>query len=73
MPATVGIVIVFNLIMLVLLEAPLDQLRGRPRLDAECDRPGEGVGGRHWRRVATVFLTAMGAALVARGLVGVIG
>ena len=29
--------------------------------------------GRHWRRVATVFLTAMGAALVARGLVGVIG
>jgi len=72
-PQTVGIVIAFNLIMLVLLEAPLISYTVAPDwTPTAIDRAKASVG-RHWRRFATVFLAAMGAALVARGLVGLIG
>ncbi len=65
--------IVFNLIMLVLLEAPLVSYAVAPEWTPDAIDRAKASVGRHWRRFATVFLTAMGAALVARGLVGVIG
>ena len=72
-PETVAIVIVFNLIMLVLLEAPLVSYTIAPEWTPNAIDRAKAWIGRHWRRFATVFLTAMGVALVARGLVGVIG
>jgi Sap, sulfolipid-1-addressing protein len=72
-PATVALVIAFNLIMLILLEAPLISYAVAPDWTPKAIDRAKAWVGRHWRRVATVFLTAMGAALVARGLVGVIG
>jgi hypothetical protein len=72
-PATVALVIVFNLIMLILLEAPLISYALAPEWTPSAIDRAKAWVGRHWRRFAVVFLTAMGAALVTRGLVGVIG
>jgi Sap, sulfolipid-1-addressing protein len=72
-PGTVVLVIVFNLIMLVLLEAPLISYAVAPNWTPKAIYRAKAWVGRHWRRFATVFLTAMGVALVARGLVGLIG
>lgn len=72
-PETVALVIAFNAIMLVLLEAPLVCYLVAPEWTPTAIDRAKAWAGRHWRRFATVFLTAMGAALVARGLVGLIG
>jgi len=72
-PQTVAVVIVFNLIMLVLLEAPLISYTVAPDWTPSAIDRAKAWVGRHWRRVATVFLTAMGIALLTRGLVGLIG
>jgi len=72
-PGTVAAVIAFNLIMLVLLEAPLISYTVAPDWTPNAIDRAKAWVGRHWRRAAVVFLTAMGAALVTRGLVGLIG
>ncbi len=72
-PATVAVVVVFNLIMLALLEAPLVSYAVAPDWTPSAIDRAKAWVGRHWRRFATLFLTAMGVALVARGLVGLIG
>jgi Sap, sulfolipid-1-addressing protein len=72
-PATVALVIVFNLIMLILLEAPLISYTVAPDWTPNAVDQAKAWVGRHWHRFATAFLTAMGLALVARGLVGAIG
>lgn len=71
-PETVGMVIVFNLIMLILLEAPLVSYTVAPEWTPNAIDRAKAWVGRHWLRFAVVGLTAMGAALVARGLVAVI-
>ncbi len=72
-PATVVMVIVFNLIMLILLEAPLISYTIAPEWTPDAIDRAKAWVGRHWRRSAVLFLTVMGLALVARGLVGAIG
>src|SRR4051794_10799061 len=72
-PGTVALVIAFNLIMLILLEAPLISYAVAPDWTPTAIDRAKAWVGRHWKRFATVFLTAMGLALVARGLVGAIG
>jgi hypothetical protein len=72
-PATVALVIAFNLIMLILLEAPLISYALAPDWTPRAIDRAKAWVGSHWRRFAVVFLTAMGLALVARGLVGAIG
>jgi hypothetical protein len=72
-PGTVAAVIVFNLIMLILLEAPLISYAVAPGWTPSAIDRAKAWVGRHWRRFATVFLTAMGIALLTRGLVGLIG
>ena len=59
--------------LMILLEAPLISYAVAPDWTPKAIDGAKAWVGRHWRRVATVFLTAMGAALVARGLVGLIG
>ena len=71
-PATVAVVIAFNLIMLVLLEAPLISYAVAPDWTPTAIDRAKAWVGRHWRRFAVLFLTAMGLALVARGLLGAI-
>jgi hypothetical protein len=72
-PGTVALVVAFNLIMLILLEAPLISYSVAPDWTPRAIDRAKAWIGRHWRRFAVVFLTVMGVALVARGLVGVIG
>jgi hypothetical protein len=72
-PGTVALVIAFNLIMLALLEAPLISYTVAPEWTPSAIDRAKAWVGRHWLRFATVFLTAMGVALLARGLVGLIG
>jgi hypothetical protein len=72
-PATVVMVIVFNLIMLILLEAPLISYAVAPDWTPNAIDRAKAWVGRHWHRFAVVFLTVMGLALLARGLVGAIG
>lgn len=72
-PGTVAVLILFNLVMLVLLEAPLISYTVAPDWTPNAIDRAKAWVGRHWRRAAVVFLTAMGAALVARGIVGLIG
>jgi hypothetical protein len=72
-PGTVALVIAFNLIMLILLEAPLISYAVAPDWTPTAIDRAKAWVGRHWKRFATAFLTAMGLALVARGLVGAIG
>jgi Sap-like sulfolipid-1-addressing protein len=71
--ATVALVIVFNLIMLILLEAPLVSYAVAPEWTPNAIDRAKAWVGRHWRRFAVAFLTVMGLALVASGLVGLIG
>jgi hypothetical protein len=71
--ATVALVIAFNLIMLILLEAPLISYAVAPDWTPRAIDRAKAWVGRHWLRFAIVGLTAMGLALVARGLVGAIG
>ena len=71
--ATVALVIAFNLIMLILLEAPLISYAVAPDWTPRAIDRAKAWVGRHWLRFATVGLTAMGLALLARGLVGAIG
>jgi len=72
-PETVALVIAFNLIMLVLLEAPLISYAVAPKWTPHAIDRAKAWVGSHWRRFAVIGFTAMGAALVARGLVGAIG
>jgi len=72
-PATVAVVIAFNLIMLILLEAPLISYAVAPGWTPNAIDRAKAWVGRHWRRFAIVFLAAMGVALVTRGLIGLIG
>ena len=71
-PATVALVIAFNLIMLILLEAPLISYAVAPDWTPRAIDRAKAWVARHWLRFATVGLTAMGAALVTRGLVDLI-
>ena len=72
-PGTVALVLAFNLIMLILLELPLISYTVAPEWTPNAIDRAKGWVGRHWLRFATIGLTAMGVALVARGLVGLIG
>ena len=72
-PATVALVIAFNVIMLILLEAPLISYTVAPDWTPRAIDRAKAWVGRHWLRFAVVFLTAMGLALLTRGLVGAIG
>jgi len=69
---TVALVLAFNLIMLILLEAPLISYAVAPDWTPNAIDRAKAWVGRHWRRAAIVFLTVMGVALVLRGLVGLI-
>jgi hypothetical protein len=71
-PATVALVIAFNLIMLILLEAPLISYAVAPDWTPHAIDRAKAWVARHWLRFAVVGLGAMGAALVAKGLVGLI-
>lgn len=72
-PGTVALVLAFNLIMLILLELPLISYTVAPEWTPNAIDRAKAWVGRHWLRFATIGLTAMGVALVARGLVGLIG
>jgi Sap, sulfolipid-1-addressing protein len=65
---TVGTIILFNLIMLALLEVPLLCFVVAPdRTPRAVDRAKAWIG-RHGRRFAMTFLTVVGALMVVKGL-----
>jgi hypothetical protein len=69
---TVLTVIAFNLIMLVLLEGPLVAFAVAPEWAAGTIARVRASVGRHWRRIAVRGLTLVGAALVVKGILGLL-
>jgi hypothetical protein len=68
-PATVAIIVVFNLIMLALLEVPLICFVLAPdRTPAAIER-AKGWVGRHWRQFVSRLFGVVGALLVVKGLI----
>jgi len=66
---TVATIVLFNLIMLALLEVPLLCFIFAPDWTPTAIERAKAWIGRHWRRFATRFLAGIGALLVIKGLV----
>ncbi len=71
-PVTVLVVIGFNLVMLILIEAPLLSFAVAPKWTPSAIDRTKAWLGRHGRRAAVYFLTVIGALLVIKGLVGLL-
>ena len=69
---TVLVVIGFNLVMLILLEAPLIAFRFAPEWTPSAVDRAKAWIGRHGRHFAVWGLAAVGTALVAKGLIGLL-
>jgi Sap, sulfolipid-1-addressing protein len=69
---TVLVVIGFNLVMLILLELPMLAFRVAPEWTPNAIDRVQGWIGLHGRRFAVCGLSLIGAALVARGLIGLL-
>jgi hypothetical protein len=68
-PATVAIIVVFNLIMLALLEVPLICFVLAPERTPAAIERAKGWVGRHWRRFVSRLFGVIGALLVIKGLI----
>jgi hypothetical protein len=68
-PATVLTIILFNLIMLALLEIPLLGFVIAPEWTPRAIDRAKAWVGRHWRRFLVRFNTVIGALLVLKGLI----
>jgi hypothetical protein len=68
-PATVAIIVVFNLIMLALLEVPLICFVLAPERTPAAIERAKGWVGRHWRRFVSRLFGVVGALLVIKGLI----
>jgi hypothetical protein len=71
-PVEVVVVIGFNLVMLVLLEAPLAAFTIAPQWTPRAVERAKAWAGRHGRKAAAWGLAAVGAALVVKGIVGLL-
>ena len=67
-PATIGVIDLFNLIMLALLEVPLISFAVAPEWTPKAVERAKAWIGRHARRFAMTILTVLGALLVIKGL-----
>ncbi len=67
-PATVASIVLFNLIMLALLEIPLLCFAVAPNWTPNAIERAKAWIGRHWRRFAVRFLAVIGALLVIKGV-----
>lgn len=70
--ATVAVVVGFNLVMLLLLEAPMIAFVVAPDWTPDAIDRAKAWIGRHARKFATYGLAAVGAALVIKGIVGLL-
>jgi hypothetical protein len=68
-PATVAIIVAFNLIMLALLEVPLICFVLAPERTPAAIERAKGWVGRHWRRFGSRLFGVIGALLVIKGLI----
>jgi Sap, sulfolipid-1-addressing protein len=68
----VAVVVGFNLVMLILLEAPLVAFAIAPAWTPHAVDRAKGWAARHSRKVATWGLGLIGAALVVKGIVGLL-
>jgi hypothetical protein len=66
------LVVGFNLVMLILLEGPLVAFAVAPEWTPRALERAKGWTGRHGRKAAAWGLTAVGVALVAKGLIGLL-
>jgi hypothetical protein len=66
---TVATIILFNLIMLALLEVPLLCFVVAPDWTPRAIERAKRFAGRHWRRALTRFLALIGLLLVIKGLI----
>jgi hypothetical protein len=71
-PATVLTVVGFNLIMLILLELPLLGYVIAPDWTPGAVERSKAWAGRHAHRAAVILLTGLGAALIVKGLIGLV-
>jgi hypothetical protein len=62
-------IIGFNLVMLILLEAPLLATVLYPESAAKAIERGKALIARHWRRYAIRALAILGAALIVKGII----
>jgi Sap-like sulfolipid-1-addressing protein len=69
-PVTVLVIIGFNLIMLILLEAPLLAFAIAPEAAPKAVDGVKAWAGARWRTVAVLGLCVIGATLVLKGVVG---
>jgi Sap-like sulfolipid-1-addressing protein len=69
-PVTVLVIIGFNLIMLILLEAPLLAFALAPEAAPKAVDRAKAWAGAHWRTVAVAGLCVIGALLILKGVVG---
>ena len=67
---TVLVIIGFNLIMLILLEAPLLAFAIAPEATPKAVDRAKAWAGAHWRTVAVSGLCVIGGSLVVKGVVG---
>ena len=67
-PATIGVIVLFNLIMLALLEVPLVSFVVAPDWTPMAVERARAWIARHARRFAVTILTVLGALLVLKGL-----
>jgi hypothetical protein len=66
------VVVGFNLVMLILLEAPLIAFAIAPEWTPRAIEGAKAWVGRHGRRAAAYGLAAVGAALVVKGIIGLL-
>jgi hypothetical protein len=69
---TVLVVIGFNLVMLVLLEAPLLSFAFAPERTPGAIKRGKAWVGRRWRQLAVRGSGLLGAAMIVKGFVGLL-
>src|SRR4051812_22365563 len=70
--AEVALVVGFNLVMLILLEAPLVAFAIAPEWTPRALERAKGWASRHGRLAAAYGLAAVGAALIVKGIIGLL-
>jgi Sap, sulfolipid-1-addressing protein len=70
--ATVSVMLAFNLVMLILLEAPLIAFAVAPSWTPSAVDQAKAWAGRRGRQLATRGLAIIGAALVVKGIIGLL-